>query len=272
MTIVPLLSTGAALNSNPASTAVCEPDLHRICGLESFPTETADIYQARMCLRANSDFIDASCVNYLTVTNPSIVEPCFAEINVYCKYVPAGDSRVHHCLEAVIPHLSAKCADVVKSEMEDSMSSSFVNVYDDGDNDDDYEEQPDLSSAEQIRAGLTDLSFTRNELKNIAKTPALSPLSEMFAHIGSQLELLQIVVLNLLNTNEWPASLSIDLSSTDSSSSSYTYLSSLSSYSYFYYGTSEESSSQSASSSSSLSGFRSVNDELLPCHRALRYV
>lgn len=235
MSIVALVSIVAATSSDQES--ACEPDLHRICGNEKFPTDTPELYQARMCLRANIDSIDPSCTNYLTVMNPSIVEPCFDEINQNCKNVPAGDSRVHHCLESTVTKFSPKCAASIRREIE------------------------------QTNVPNKDMYM----LKAVSKNPALAPLKNIFQHIRNELEILQQMTVDLMNGGDVVRIEEASLPSGSSSSDSSTHFSSSSYYSYDYASTSSSSISSSSSSFSGTTRSR-VSEAPDDRRRALRRV
>lgn len=295
MTIIALVSASSAVsawNYDQADQAalVCEPDLHHICGPEKFPTETVDLFAARMCLRANSDAIGSSCMNYLMVENPSIVEPCFENINKFCNGVPAGDSRIHQCLTNVrLPdQLSEKCYVIMREEMAEIQNNPAMDDPDVGydDYDDDGHDtgiaQRSSDLGNELRYGLIDLTLVQQMLKALSQTPGLVSLALIFDHIGNELEMVKKMTTNLLGggdgngggegegdggkffESKWEVAMGDSLSSDSSSSSS---SSSLSSYYAYYYAT------DSSTSSSSASRLRPISSVEFPeRRRALRSV
>lgn len=93
----------------------CASDLSDICGME-LPSSYEGVYNARICLRANHDFISNDCRSYVEVKSPSIVEPCFEQIVKFCRGVQPGSNRLHTCLYNNMEDLTVRCANALMDE------------------------------------------------------------------------------------------------------------------------------------------------------------
>jgi hypothetical protein len=101
------------LISSESSSAVeinpCELDVAKICGT-TFPDTYQSTYDTRLCLRENIQDTSKECQEYLTIVSPSIIEPCFDEIEAHCLDISPGGNRVHSCLTKFTNQLSAGCS------------------------------------------------------------------------------------------------------------------------------------------------------------------
>ncbi len=86
----------------------CEQDITNVCGMP-FPDTYQAIFDARICLKSSWFEVSAKCQSYLTIESPSIIEPCFAEINMLCRNVAAGENRIHTCLSKYSEKLTNEC-------------------------------------------------------------------------------------------------------------------------------------------------------------------
>jgi hypothetical protein len=84
-------------------------DVAKICGT-SFPDTYQSTYDTRLCLRENIQETSKECQEYLTIVSPSIIEPCFNEIEAHCLDVYPGGNRVHSCLTKFAEQLSVECS------------------------------------------------------------------------------------------------------------------------------------------------------------------
>lgn len=91
-----LMSDSAA--SSSSSSSPCEGELDSICGIHTGPNSYQEVYDARMCLWANRDQLSNICRTYIMEISPSIIEPCYDQIILYCKGVQPGENRIHNCL------------------------------------------------------------------------------------------------------------------------------------------------------------------------------
>jgi len=101
-------------SSTPLSSSDCSADLI-LCSVTN-PVSIADIYQTRICLWSNKDFVSDQCKTFLTTTSPSIVEPCLYEIQTYCSGVSPGFGQVHNCLTARPNDLSLGCSTAIVAD------------------------------------------------------------------------------------------------------------------------------------------------------------
>lgn len=75
----------------------CQEELASICGTSNI-ADYEQSFQARMCLRAGRAKLGENCQAYLRDESPSIVEPCFNEINTRCSNIQPGENRILMCL------------------------------------------------------------------------------------------------------------------------------------------------------------------------------
>lgn len=108
----------------------CEADVNNLCAT-AFPTSYQGLLEARHCLRANIDEVSKSCIEYLTVTRKSILEPCYVEITEHCRNVVpvSSDQIIKDCLLKYDNSLSLQCFEAVKEEVFDEaeVHCSFLN-------------------------------------------------------------------------------------------------------------------------------------------------
>lgn len=79
------------------SYGVCEKELSDLCKIE-YSVDFEQSFQARMCLRAYRDLLSDECSAFIIKDSPSIVEPCYQEINTFCQGVQPGENRIYSCL------------------------------------------------------------------------------------------------------------------------------------------------------------------------------
>ena len=96
----PVSSSSSRRNALSTSTdsSPCEGELDQICGIRQGPNSYQEVYDARMCLWANRDLLSGICRTYILEVSPSIIEPCYDQILLYCKDTQPGENRVHNCL------------------------------------------------------------------------------------------------------------------------------------------------------------------------------
>jgi hypothetical protein len=63
----------------------CKDELLKFCNVSSQPNSYRSVFQSRMCLQANKNQLSKKCGDFLENESPSIVEPCFEEINGHCN-------------------------------------------------------------------------------------------------------------------------------------------------------------------------------------------
>jgi hypothetical protein len=123
-------SQAAANAVIPLSESECVTDLEEVCFIHS-PLSVEEVYYSRLCLWKNQDTISSNCVTYLTETSPSIVEPCFNEIESFCTGIIPGYGQVHNCLSSRAEDLTVRCAN---SLIEDNLRSSERTIAEDSSN------------------------------------------------------------------------------------------------------------------------------------------
>jgi len=106
---------------------VCFSNLVELCAMDS-PNSLEDIYYARICLWKNQKDLDNACIDYLTVEHPSIIEPCFNDIESFCSSIEPGFGHVHSCLFARESELSNRCAQALVTESNTKIEESVDNI------------------------------------------------------------------------------------------------------------------------------------------------
>ncbi len=87
----------------------CTQDISNICGMP-FPETYQSIFDARLCLRGSVSEVSKDCLDYVNIESPSIIEPCFSEINMFCRNVAPGENRIHICLSKYPEKLTKECS------------------------------------------------------------------------------------------------------------------------------------------------------------------
>lgn len=103
----------------------CAEDLRFICGMNQ-PTSYVEDFNARYCLKFNSDEVSNECKNYLAISAPSLVETCFHEIKTLCNNVNPGSGRIHACLYGFYDKISVRCASSLMNEKTSIDSNSIM--------------------------------------------------------------------------------------------------------------------------------------------------
>lgn len=94
---------------SPPPLDVCEADLLKLCQMDT-PIDIEQSFSARMCLRAYRDVLSDECAAFLK-DSPSIIEPCFHEINTFCQEEQPVERVVFSCLMSQIyAGISQECA------------------------------------------------------------------------------------------------------------------------------------------------------------------
>lgn len=91
----------------------CGADVDRLCGNEQADDFYLSIFQKRLCLSGNRDFLSPACAAHLEEA-PTVVEYCYDDVVDGCAGVQPGENRVHACL-AGRATLGEACAAYVDS-------------------------------------------------------------------------------------------------------------------------------------------------------------
>jgi len=94
----------------------CANDLRSLCSSIKSPSTVSETYHARMCLWNHNERLSSSCMAYLTVESPSVVEPCYHQIKTFCSRVEPGESRIQNCLYENLDDLTVRCANALQDD------------------------------------------------------------------------------------------------------------------------------------------------------------
>lgn len=130
------------VESTPVSFAIdtqCGDDLQELCAINN-PSDVEEIYYSRVCLWKNKKALSSSCTKFVTQSSPSIVEPCFDDINSFCSNVVPGYGRIHQCLALRSHETSQQCTkalfeDNIRAASEQSKQSKTQSDFSDDGND-----------------------------------------------------------------------------------------------------------------------------------------
>ena len=78
----------------------------------------------------NNKDIKESCFKFITLEQPSIIEPCFKEIQKLCISVKPGNRKVHQCLYDNKLDLTLRCSNSLATEkvIYDSQYLEIINL------------------------------------------------------------------------------------------------------------------------------------------------
>ncbi len=107
----------------------CSKDITNLCGMSS-PRSYQEIFDARLCLKSSNE-ISNECQAYLTNVSPSVVEPCFEDINKYCFNAAHTFDQMSNCLSKYSVELSNTCSVALNSRKHQE-DIAFKIVIDEG--------------------------------------------------------------------------------------------------------------------------------------------
>lgn len=163
----------------------CSKELEVLCKID-YAVGFERNYESRMCLRAFRDMVSDQCRAFLEVV-PSIVEPCFQEINTYCIDVEPGDNRILSCLvQQDYASISHDCQ-IALSEFDWAAGLEIVSADDDSlVLTDDQEYNSELTDS--IATGIASLlSVQYVQIPAFVNVSASELLERLIEHIAAEM-------------------------------------------------------------------------------------